>query len=163
MNRDHLNQCRLCGFSVRKPSLIINLGDAENCDALFNYSRQLSVRRLTSLASPFRLFKLKKRYRNVLDTMFELFPRMARYWLNLFGQQQGERGAKVKCLGLGSGHGPAKPSKGFVLRPVDWLLLDVLLRLQCAGNLPIFWSSKKPFWDAFFFFMLGEWLRVAVV
>uniref|UniRef100_A0A8C6Z5M0 Two pore segment channel 1 n=1 Tax=Nothoprocta perdicaria TaxID=30464 RepID=A0A8C6Z5M0_NOTPE len=28
-----------------------------------------------------RLFKLKKRYRNVLDTMFELFPRMARYRL----------------------------------------------------------------------------------
>lgn len=79
MNRDHLNQCRLCGLSVRKPSLIINLGDAENCDTLFNYSRQLSVRRLTSLASLFRLFKLKKRYRNVLDTMFELFPRMARY------------------------------------------------------------------------------------
>uniref|UniRef100_A0A8C0KUY0 Two pore segment channel 1 n=1 Tax=Canis lupus dingo TaxID=286419 RepID=A0A8C0KUY0_CANLU len=26
-----------------------------------------------------RLFKLKKRYRNVLDTMFELLPRMARY------------------------------------------------------------------------------------
>lgn len=29
------------------------------------------------LPSP-RLFKLKKRYRNVLDTMFELLPRMAR-------------------------------------------------------------------------------------
>ncbi|KAF1569613.1 Two pore calcium channel protein 1, partial [Eudyptes schlegeli] len=28
-----------------------------------------------------RLFKLKKRYRNVLDTMFELFPRMARFSL----------------------------------------------------------------------------------
>uniref|UniRef100_A0A8C9VL66 Two pore segment channel 1 n=1 Tax=Scleropages formosus TaxID=113540 RepID=A0A8C9VL66_SCLFO len=26
-----------------------------------------------------RLFKIKQRYRNVLDTMFELFPRMARY------------------------------------------------------------------------------------
>ncbi|KAK2102647.1 Two pore calcium channel protein 1 [Saguinus oedipus] len=26
-----------------------------------------------------RLFKLKERYRNVLDTMFELLPRMARY------------------------------------------------------------------------------------
>jgi len=25
------------------------------------------------------LFKIKQRYRNVLDTMFELFPRMARY------------------------------------------------------------------------------------
>ena len=25
-----------------------------------------------------RLFKLKQRYRNVLDTMFELLPRMAR-------------------------------------------------------------------------------------
>lgn len=29
--------------------------------------------------SSLRLFKLKKRYRNVLDTMFELLPRMARY------------------------------------------------------------------------------------
>lgn len=31
------------------------------------------------LVSSLRLFKLKKRYRNVLDTMFELLPRMARY------------------------------------------------------------------------------------
>uniref|UniRef100_A0A8C3T2A7 Two pore segment channel 1 n=1 Tax=Chelydra serpentina TaxID=8475 RepID=A0A8C3T2A7_CHESE len=31
------------------------------------------------------LFKLKKRYRNVLDTMFELFPRMARYCTALLG------------------------------------------------------------------------------
>ena len=31
------------------------------------------------LLSSLRLFKLKKRYRNVLDTMFELLPRMARY------------------------------------------------------------------------------------
>lgn len=29
----------------------------------------------------FRLFKIKLRYRNVLDTMFELLPRMARYCL----------------------------------------------------------------------------------
>lgn len=30
-----------------------------------------------------RLFKIKQRYRNVLDTMFELFPRMASLGLTL--------------------------------------------------------------------------------
>lgn len=35
-----------------------------------------------------RLFKLKKRYRNVLDTMFELLPRMARYCPPLSPQVQ---------------------------------------------------------------------------
>lgn len=34
---------------------------------------------MTGLLPLLRLFKLKKRYRNVLDTMFELLPRMARY------------------------------------------------------------------------------------
>lgn len=36
---------------------------------------------VSGLLALLRLFKLKKRYRNVLDTMFELLPRMARYCL----------------------------------------------------------------------------------
>lgn len=36
-----------------------------------------------SLVSLCRLFKIKQRYRNVLDTMFELFPRMASLGLTL--------------------------------------------------------------------------------
>uniref|UniRef100_A0A8C8YLQ3 Two pore segment channel 1 n=1 Tax=Prolemur simus TaxID=1328070 RepID=A0A8C8YLQ3_PROSS len=39
-----------------------------------------------------RLFKLKKRYRNVLDTMFELLPRMARYCPPPSRQAQATRG-----------------------------------------------------------------------
>lgn len=41
--------------------------------------RPASASDLAGLPLPsLRLFKLKKRYRNVLDTMFELLPRMAR-------------------------------------------------------------------------------------
>lgn len=46
------------------------------------------------LVSSFRLFKLKKRYRNVLDTMFELLPRMARYRPPLSPRGQAPRGLR---------------------------------------------------------------------
>lgn len=51
-----------------------------------------------TLFSLLRLFKLKKRYRNVLDTMFELLPRMARYWPPPGLQVQAARGS---CRGSG--------------------------------------------------------------
>lgn len=59
-----------------------------------------------------RLFKLKKRYRNVLDTMFELLPRMARYCLPLGLQVQAVRGS---CRGPGKreqGGISGKPGSG---------------------------------------------------
>lgn len=45
-----------------------------------------------------RLFKLKKRYRNVLDTMFELLPRMARY-----RPPRGPRARPRELVPLGAG------------------------------------------------------------
>lgn len=66
-----------------------------------------------------RLFKLKKRYRNVLDTMFELLPRMARYcsasgppgpgivqpvphvggnWVVVGGEEESRKGLKLRGL-----------------------------------------------------------------
>lgn len=49
---------------------------------LLSKCRHIIIPTFNVLLSP-RLFKIKQRYRNVLDTMFELFPRMASLGLTL--------------------------------------------------------------------------------
>lgn len=84
-----------------------------------------------------RLFKLKKRYRNVLDTMFELLPRMARYCPASGPQRQASYGLCPPRGGQPVVEGGRSPRKDWNQGSVGssrWLTSD---RTGLPGPIPL--------------------------